>query len=153
MKVSEPGWGDVMKGWLSGANRTQIGRRAKIETDSSFAILKHRTMSGTVTIFVDGKPEVEKALNGESNEIPIYSDRTGWHQLEFVFSSNSEIDGLYVSKDAQLKKPEENRKKLVVIGHSLVEGNRLEQSGTNLVCTYIRRLDRRREYQSRDRQD
>lgn len=129
MKVNEPGWGDVMKGWLTSAERTQIGRRAKIETDSSFAILKQRPIGGKVTVFVDGKPAVEKDLSGEINEIPIYNDNKGWHQLEFVFSSDSEIDGLYISKDAKVRKPEDNKKKLVVIGHSYVEGTGSSNQG------------------------
>ncbi|ARU60370.1 hypothetical protein CBW65_04295 [Tumebacillus avium] len=121
-KVNEPGWGDVMKGWLTSTDRAQVGRRAKIETDSPFAILKQRAIGGTVTIFVDGKPVVEQVMSSETEEIPIYSDQTGWHQLEFVFSNHSEIDGLYISQDAKVRQPEQNKKKLAVIGHSYIDG-------------------------------
>jgi lysophospholipase L1-like esterase len=118
-KVDVPGWGEVMKG------DAQYGRRARIETDSPIAVLKQRGIGGNVLISVDGKQVVNQGLDGtgENNEIPIYSNSTGWHQIEVVFSNrSSEIDGLYISKDAKARKPEYNKKKLVVIGHSYVEG-------------------------------
>jgi hypothetical protein len=102
------------------------GRRAQIETDSPIAVLKQRGIGGNMNITVDGKQVVNLGLDGTGgvNEIPIYSNSTGWHQIEVIFSDRrSEIDGLYISKDAKARKPEYNKKKLVVIGHSYVEGS------------------------------
>ncbi len=132
-QVNVPGWGDVMKGWLEGRNGEQFGRRAKIETDSSFVILKQRSIIGDVTVFVDGEIVINQKmkLSDEINEIPIYSDNTGWHEIEIVHSARSEIDGLYISADAKTRKPINNKKKLVVIGHSYVEGCCASNIGLN----------------------
>ncbi|TCZ79265.1 SGNH/GDSL hydrolase family protein [Paenibacillus albiflavus] len=133
-KVSIEGWGEVMKGWMTSLDRSQIGRRAKIETDSTFAVLKHQSRGVAVWIYVDGKLAVDGGISSETNEIPIYIDQSGWHQIEFVFSSNSEISGLYVSPDAHVRKPEDNRKKLVVMGHSYIDGTGSSNYGlTSLV--------------------
>jgi lysophospholipase L1-like esterase len=118
-KVDVPGWGEVMKG------DELYGRRARIETDSPIAVLKQRGIGGNVFITVDGKQVVNLGLDGSGgvNEIPIYSNSTGWHQIEVIFSDRrSEIDGLYISKDAKVRKPDYNKRKMVVIGHSYVEG-------------------------------
>jgi lysophospholipase L1-like esterase len=123
-KVEDPETGEVMKGWLNSVDQMQFGRRAKIETNSSFAILNQREIGGTLTIIVDGKQVINKDLDSEGKltKIPIYKNSMGWHKIEIIYSSLSELNGLFVSEDAQVKKPAEEKEKLVVIGHSYVEG-------------------------------
>ncbi|KIL40411.1 hypothetical protein SD70_13400 [Gordoniibacillus kamchatkensis] len=118
-KVNVSGWGDVMR------SEEQYGSRAQIETDSPLAILKQRGIGGNVIVTVDGKEAVNRGLGttGEAEEIPILSNSTGWHHIEIIFSNRtSEIDGILISKNAKARKPEYNKKKLVVIGHSYAEG-------------------------------
>lgn len=124
-KADEPDWGEVMKG-------KQTGTRAKIETDSSFAILKQRGYGGELAVFVDGKFTAAHTVknDGKLHELPVYSNYTGWHRIEVVFSTRyNEIDGLYISNFANVRKPEDNKKKLVVIGHSYAEGCCLNDKG------------------------
>lgn len=116
--AEEPDWGEVMKG-------KQLGVRASIETDSAYAILKQRGNGGEITVFVDGKPEVTAVLpqDGAVHEIPIFQDSKGWRKIEAAFSgTGGEIGGLFVSQKSKVRKPEDGRKKLVVIGHSYAAG-------------------------------
>ncbi|MFD2614814.1 SGNH/GDSL hydrolase family protein [Paenibacillus gansuensis] len=127
------GWGKVMKG-------NQAGTRASIETDSPYAALKQRGTGGTITVFVDGKAAVthEVPQDGKKHILPIYNKNEGWHQIEVAFSGlNSEIDGLYVSKQARVKKPGLPRKKIVVIGHSYAEGCCLQERGTKSFAALV----------------
>jgi lysophospholipase L1-like esterase len=123
-QIEVPETGTVMKGWMMSDDKMHVGRRVKIETDSTFAVLKQRGIGGTLTVFVDGEPTVEKNLdsNGKLSEIQLYENKTGWHEIEIVHSSTSELDGLLVGKDASVRKPADNKKKLIVIGHSYAEG-------------------------------
>ncbi|MDR7071648.1 SGNH/GDSL hydrolase family protein [Fictibacillus barbaricus] len=123
-EVDEPTVGKVMKGWLVSGDVPHYGRRVKIETDSSFAVLKQVGIGGTLTVFVDGKPAVEKKLtaDGKVSKIPLYENKTGWHKIEIVHSSLSELDGLFIDKKANVRKPVESKKRLVVMGHSYAEG-------------------------------
>ncbi|MFD2170059.1 SGNH/GDSL hydrolase family protein [Tumebacillus lipolyticus] len=136
-KVNEPEWGDVMKGWMNSTDRPQFGRRAAIETDSPFAILRQRAIGGTVTIFVDGKLAIEQLMSAKTKEIPIYSGSAGWHKIEVVFSDHSEIDGLYISPDAKVRQPEHNQKKLVVIGHSYIDGTGSSNRGLTSITPVL----------------
>lgn len=113
----KPGWGEVM---LS----SQIGARAHIETDSPFAILNSRGSGSNITVFVDGESVVTYTLpnDNEVHEIPLYNDKTGWHRIEVAASWSNEINGLYISQNAQVRTPEDHRKRLVVMGHSYAEG-------------------------------
>ncbi|MFX3673939.1 MAG: SGNH/GDSL hydrolase family protein [Paenisporosarcina sp.] len=123
-QIEDPEIGTVMKGWMMSNDTMHFGRRVKIETDSPFAVLKQRGIGGTLTVFVDGEPAVEKDLdsNGKLSEIQLYENKTGWHEIEIVHSSFSELDGLLIEKDASVRKPADPKKKLVVIGHSYTEG-------------------------------
>ncbi|CEG28994.1 SGNH/GDSL hydrolase family protein [Bacillus sp. B-jedd] len=129
----------AMQGWLDGKNGRHYGRRARIETDSSFATLKQRGIGGTVFIFVDGKQVVEQKLkaDGKYLDIPIYKHKKGWHQIEIGFSNISEINGLYISEGAKAKKPKEKRKRLVVIGHSHADGTGTPNMGMEAMATVI----------------
>lgn len=131
-QIDLPGWGNVMQGWLYGKDGQQYGRRAHISTNSTFATLKQRGIGGNVSIYVDGKLVVTKELpnDGSLVEIPIYKDSTGWRHIELVYSLHSEVDGLYISKDAEVKAPKINKKKLVVIGHSYAEGSNSTDIGS-----------------------
>ncbi|MCC3374490.1 SGNH/GDSL hydrolase family protein [Cohnella sp. REN36] len=139
-KINVEDWGDVMQGWLTSLDRPQYGRRAKIETDSSFAILKHRASFDSVSIYVDGKLAVDKGKGSENNEIPIFNDLTGWHQIEFVFTNYSEISGLYVGQDANVRKPEDDRKNLVVMGHSYIDGTGSSNTGLTSITPVLGEL-------------
>lgn len=119
-----PGWGEVMQSY-------QIGARAHIETDSPFANLKSRGSGNNITVFVDGEvmATYDVPNDGEVHEIPIYSDQTGWHRIEVATSWTHEIDGLYVSQNAQVRTPIDDRERLVVIGHSYAEGCCIRDKG------------------------
>ncbi|RDU37659.1 hypothetical protein DRW41_07400 [Neobacillus piezotolerans] len=138
-EVAKPDGDKAMQGWLDGKNGRHYGRRARIETNSSFATLKQRGIGGTVFIFVDGKQAVTQKLDvdGKPVEIPIYKNKKGWHQIEIGFSNLSEIDGLYISEGAKARKPEEKRKRLVVIGHSHADGTGTPNMGMESMASVI----------------
>ncbi|WP_409272220.1 SGNH/GDSL hydrolase family protein [Neobacillus sp. SCS-31] len=138
-EVLKPNGDKVMQGWLDGKNGRHYGRRARIETDSSFATLKQRGIGGTVFIFVDGKQVVTQKLDvdGKPVDIPIYKNKKGWHQIEIGFSNQSEIDGLFVSEGAKVRKPEEKRKRLIVIGHSHADGTGTQNIGMESMASVI----------------
>ncbi|WNB90953.1 SGNH/GDSL hydrolase family protein [Bacillus sp. NEB1478] len=123
-EIDDPAVGKVMKGWLLGSDKPHFGRRVKIETDSPFAVLKQVGIGGTLMIFVDGKPAVEKELpaDGKVLKIPVFENKSGWHEIEIVHSSLSELDGLFIGKESNVRKPADHKKKLVVMGHSYAEG-------------------------------
>ncbi|KIL35635.1 hypothetical protein SD71_12075 [Cohnella kolymensis] len=121
----DPSLGKVMVGTLTGA-------KAKIETNSSYATLKQRGTGGEIKISVDGNPAVTHVIPSDQSwhYLPIFTKQTGWHKIEVAFSnSNYEIGGMYIDKGADVRKPEEQKKKIVVIGHSYAEGCCLNNKG------------------------
>ncbi|MRH41144.1 hypothetical protein GH741_00460 [Aquibacillus halophilus] len=134
--VEVDGWGKVMQGTFSSTGNPAYDRRAKISTDSSFVTLKQRKTGGTVSVFVDGELVVtnELASDGLEKEIEIYTGSTGWHEIELAFSDVPEVSGIYISKDAEVRQPETNEEKLVVIGHNYVQAETNEEFHfTNLI--------------------
>lgn len=123
-KIEQSDWGEVM-------SSKQTGARALIETNSPYAILKKRGNGNDVTVFVDGVIAVTYPMpnDGQIHEIPIFSDSKGWHRIEVGASWINENDGLYISKKAEVRTPEDQRKRLVVVGHSYAEGCCIKDKG------------------------
>lgn len=117
-QASESGWGEVKKA-------ARIGRKAQLMTNSPSAVLKQRAIGGTLTVTVDKQPVVRQTLpaDGSALDIPLYKGAAGWHTIEITFSHAAEIDGLWIESGSELKQPASPAaKKLVVLGHSYVEG-------------------------------
>ncbi|MDL4838943.1 SGNH/GDSL hydrolase family protein [Aquibacillus rhizosphaerae] len=121
-QVEVEDWGTVMQGTLQSTGEPAYGRTAKISTNSSYATLKQRNIEGTVSIYVDQELVTSKELrnDGTKSEIEIFTDSEGWHEIELVYSGESELTSLYLSGDAEIKQPETEAsdEKLVVIGHN-----------------------------------
>ncbi|TJY42582.1 SGNH/GDSL hydrolase family protein [Cohnella pontilimi] len=121
----DPSLGKVMVGMLTGS-------RAKIETNSGHATLKQRGSGGEIQISIDGKLAVTHAVPKDQSwhYLPIYANLTGWHKIEVAFSaSNHEIGGIYIDRRADVRKPIEQKKKIVVTGASYAEGCCLDNKG------------------------